>query len=167
MSVCFIHSNWAQQDPAAMYSDSAVERDTQFCFFEDQHTSDRPRKWQSWSQVYIRHMSLSGMITCMLVFKEAELCITLHYWIWIYCCWIVLCSITMDEANTQGLWHQREECASLLRQWECYQDCSQPSSALEEKAHPDSSSFSSWPCVEGRYLHRPRMHWRSAGRYLH
>ena len=27
-----------------MYSDLAVERDTQFCFFEDQHTKDLPRK---------------------------------------------------------------------------------------------------------------------------
>ena len=42
---CLLHPrSRAQQDPAAMYSDSAVERDTQFCFFEDQHTSDRPRK---------------------------------------------------------------------------------------------------------------------------
>ena len=36
------------------------------------------------------------------------------------------------------------------------QDCSQSSSALEDKAHPDSSASSSRSCVEGRHLHRPR-----------
>jgi hypothetical protein len=32
---------------AAMYSASAVERDMQFCFLEDQHTKDLPRNWQA------------------------------------------------------------------------------------------------------------------------
>jgi hypothetical protein len=32
--VCLIHSNCAQQWPAAIYSASAVERATEFCFFE-------------------------------------------------------------------------------------------------------------------------------------
>ena len=123
--------------------------------------------WSGGPQVNIRHMSFPRTILGMLVLEEAELRITLYCWSWIHCCWILLCSIAMDEANPQGLWHQCEECATLLRQWGCYQDCSQPSSALEEKAHPDSSSFSSWPCVEGRHLHRPRKYWRPARRYLH
>ena len=46
LKVCFIHSNWAQQAPAAMYSASAVESATQFCFLELQDTRDRPRNWQ-------------------------------------------------------------------------------------------------------------------------
>ena len=54
-------------------------------------------------------MSLSGTITCLLVFIEAELCITLHCWIWIHCCWILLCAASTDEANSQGLWHQPEQ----------------------------------------------------------
>src|SRR3954463_15153219 len=44
LGVCFIHSNLAQQEPTSMYSASAVVNDTQFCFFEDQQTKDRPRK---------------------------------------------------------------------------------------------------------------------------
>ena len=43
--VCFIHNNWAQQLPAEIYSASAVERATKFCFFEDQETRDLPRNW--------------------------------------------------------------------------------------------------------------------------
>ena len=49
-------------------------------------------------------MSFSWSITCLLVFEEAELCITINCWIWIHCCWILLCSASMDEANSQGLW---------------------------------------------------------------
>src|ERR1044072_3005844 len=32
LNICFIQINWVQLLPAAMYSASAVERDTQFCF---------------------------------------------------------------------------------------------------------------------------------------
>src|SRR4030042_3306578 len=32
LSICFIHTSWEQLLPAAMYSASAVDRDTQFCF---------------------------------------------------------------------------------------------------------------------------------------
>ena len=123
--------------------------------------------WQSWSQVYIRHMSLSGTITCMLVFKEAELCISLHCWIWIHCCWILLRSASVDEANTQRLWHSSEASATLLRQWKRHQDCQQPSSALEDKAHWNSSSLSQRSCCEGRHWYHTRQHWRAIGRYLH
>ena len=124
--------------------------------------------WRSgWPQVNVRHMSFPRTILGTLVLEEVELRITLHCRSWVHCCWIMLCSIAMDETNPQGLWHQHEECSTLLRQWECYQDCTQPSSALEDKAHPDSSSFSSWPCVEGRHVHRPCKYWRLAGRYLH
>ena len=42
---------------------------------------------------------------------------------------------SMDEANSQGLWHQSETSASLLRQRKCHQDRQQPSSTLEDKAH--------------------------------
>jgi hypothetical protein len=41
--VCLIQSNCAQQWPAAMYSTSAVERATEFCFFESHDTKDLPR----------------------------------------------------------------------------------------------------------------------------
>ena len=44
LRVYFIHNNSVQQDPAAVYSASAVDRDTQFCFLEDQRTKDLPRK---------------------------------------------------------------------------------------------------------------------------
>src|SRR3954468_9217531 len=45
--VCLIHSNWVQALAAATYSASAVERDIQFCFLEDQHTKDLPRNWHA------------------------------------------------------------------------------------------------------------------------
>jgi hypothetical protein len=35
-----------QQWPAAIYSASAVERATEFCFFEAQDTRDLPKNWQ-------------------------------------------------------------------------------------------------------------------------
>jgi hypothetical protein len=41
------HSYCAQQLAAAINSASVVERDTQFCFLDDQHTKDLPRKWQA------------------------------------------------------------------------------------------------------------------------
>ena len=41
----------------------------------------------------------------------------------------------MDEANSQGLWHPSKASATLLRQRKRHQDCQQPSSALEDKAH--------------------------------
>ena len=123
--------------------------------------------WSGGSPVNIRHMPFPRTILSMLVLEEAELRITLYCWSWVHCCWFVLCSIAMNEANPQGLRHQCEECASLLWQWKCHQDCSQPSSALEDKAHSDSSSFSSWSRVEGRHLHRAREDWRTASRYLH
>ena len=41
----------------------------------------------------------------------------------------------MDEANTQRLWHSSEASATLMRQRKRHQDCQQPSSALEDKAH--------------------------------
>ena len=118
-------------------------------------------------EVYIRHMSLSGTTTCLLVFKEAELCITLNCWIWIHCCWILLCSASMDEANSQGLWHQPETSTSLLRQWECHQNSQQSSPTLEDKAHWNSSSLSQRSCYEERYRYHSRQHWRATGRYLH
>ena len=93
-------------------------------------------------------MSLSGTITCILVFKEAELCISLHCWIWIHCCWILLRSASMNEANTQRLWHSSEASATLLRQWKRHQDRQQPSSALEDKAHSDPSSLSQRSCLK-------------------
>ena len=45
LKVAFIQSNWAQQLPAEMYSASAVESATLFCFFNDQDTSDLPNSW--------------------------------------------------------------------------------------------------------------------------
>ena len=122
---------------------------------------------QSWSQVYIRHMSLSWTISCLLVFKEAELCIPPHSWIWIHCYWILLCSASLDEANSQGLRHQHEECATLPRQWKRHQDCQESSSALEDKAHWDSSSLSQRSCHQGRYWYHSRQYWRAIGWYLH
>jgi hypothetical protein len=44
--ICLIQSSCAQQWPAAMYSASAVERATEFCFFEAQDTKDLPKNWQ-------------------------------------------------------------------------------------------------------------------------
>ena len=43
--VCLIQSSWAQHASAATYSASAVERATQFCFFELQDTRNRPKNW--------------------------------------------------------------------------------------------------------------------------
>ena len=123
--------------------------------------------WQGWSQVYIRHMSLSWTISCLLVFIEAELCVSLHCWIWIHCCWILLRSASMDEANSQGLWHPPKACATLLWQWERHQDFPQSSSTLEDKAHSNPSSFSQGSCVEGRHWYHSRQHWIAIVRYLH
>jgi hypothetical protein len=41
--VCRIQSSCAQQLPAATYSALTVDRATEFCFLEDQHTRDLPR----------------------------------------------------------------------------------------------------------------------------
>ena len=71
----------------------------------------------------------------------------------------MLCSIVVDEANPQGLRHQHEECGTLLRQCECNQDYIQPSTTLEDQAHPDSSSFSLGPCPQGQYPHRLSEDW--------
>ena len=43
--VCLIHKSCAQQLPAATYSALVDERDTQFCFLEDQLTKEQPRNW--------------------------------------------------------------------------------------------------------------------------
>jgi len=43
-SICFIHTSWEQLLPAAMYSASAVDRDTQFCFLLNQEIRLFPRK---------------------------------------------------------------------------------------------------------------------------
>ena len=42
-SCCLIHKIWATQLPAATYTDSAVDNATQFCFFENQDTSELPK----------------------------------------------------------------------------------------------------------------------------
>ena len=59
LKVAFIQSNWAQQLSAKMYSASAVENATLFCFFDDQDTSDLPNSWHcpmcSFSQLCIPH----------------------------------------------------------------------------------------------------------------
>ena len=90
--------------------------------------------WQSGGpQVNVRHMSFPRTILGMLVLKETELRISVYFWSSIHCCWFLLCSIAMDEVNPQGLWHQCEECATLLRQWESYQDCTQPSQHSKTK----------------------------------
>ena len=44
--VAFIQSNCAQQLPALMYSASAVDSSTLFCFFDDHETRDLPSNWQ-------------------------------------------------------------------------------------------------------------------------
>ena len=44
VSICFIQIIWEQLLPAAMYSASAVERDTQFCFLLNQETRLFPKK---------------------------------------------------------------------------------------------------------------------------
>ena len=41
-SCCLSQSTWEQQAAAAMYSASAVERATEFCFFEDHDTRQGP-----------------------------------------------------------------------------------------------------------------------------
>ena len=43
--VCLIHRSCVQQLPAATYSASVDERDTQLCFLEDQLTREQPRNW--------------------------------------------------------------------------------------------------------------------------
>ena len=42
-SYCLIHKIWATQLPAATYLDSVVNSATQFCFFENQDTSELPK----------------------------------------------------------------------------------------------------------------------------
>jgi hypothetical protein len=42
-----------------MYSSSVVERDTQVCFFEDQHTKDLPRNWQDLKVDFLSTLSLA------------------------------------------------------------------------------------------------------------
>src|SRR4030066_2116456 len=46
LSICFIHSSWEQLLPAAMYSASAVDKDTQFCFLLNHEIRLLPRKKQ-------------------------------------------------------------------------------------------------------------------------
>ena len=46
LNVDLIHNNCAQQLPALIYSASAVERATLFCFFDDHDTKDLPNNWQ-------------------------------------------------------------------------------------------------------------------------
>ena len=48
-------------------------------------------------------------------YSKKQNCVSLYCWIWIQCCWILLCSPSLDEANSQRLWYPSEECASLLR----------------------------------------------------
>jgi hypothetical protein len=43
LRVSLIQSNCTQQWPVAIYSASAVERATEFCFFEAQDTRDLPK----------------------------------------------------------------------------------------------------------------------------
>ena len=45
LKVAFIQSTCAQQLPADMYSASAVDNATLFCFFDDHETSDLPNNW--------------------------------------------------------------------------------------------------------------------------
>jgi hypothetical protein len=45
LKVAFINSNYAQQLPALMYSVSAVESATLFCFLDVHDTSDLPSNW--------------------------------------------------------------------------------------------------------------------------
>ena len=44
--VYLIHKSCAQQAPAATYSASVVDKETEFCFLELQATKDRPMNWQ-------------------------------------------------------------------------------------------------------------------------
>src|ERR1044072_1195550 len=43
-SICFIQKSWVQLLPAAMYSASVVDKDTQFCFLLNHETRLFPRK---------------------------------------------------------------------------------------------------------------------------
>ena len=104
--------------------------------------------WSCGPQVNIRHMPFPRKLLSMLVLEVAELRISLYCWSWIHCCWILLRSASVDEANAQRLWHSSEASATLLRQRKRHQDCQQPSSALEDKAHWNSSSLSQRSCHE-------------------
>jgi hypothetical protein len=42
-----------QQAPAAMYSASAVDKATLFCFFDVHDTSDLPSKWHPLEVLYL------------------------------------------------------------------------------------------------------------------
>ena len=46
LKVCFIHKSCAQYAPAVTYSAFAVDKATEFCFFELHAIKDRPRNWQ-------------------------------------------------------------------------------------------------------------------------
>src|SRR3954471_20160695 len=69
--VCLIHSNWVQALAAATYSASAVERDIQFCFLENQHTKDLPRNWQAPDVDFLSSLSPPNPNTC--IHKEQKL----------------------------------------------------------------------------------------------
>jgi hypothetical protein len=64
---------------------------------------------------YFKHcLSVSGEIPGVLGFKETKLSISFYRRSRVHCCRPLLCAITLDEANPQGLWLQIEQSPSPM-----------------------------------------------------
>jgi hypothetical protein len=59
-------------------------------------------------------LSFSGEIPSVLGFKETKLSSSFYRLSRVYCCRSLLCAITLDEANPQGLWLQVEQNSSPM-----------------------------------------------------
>jgi hypothetical protein len=62
----------------------------------------------------LRDLSVSGEIPGVLGFKETELSSSFYRRSRVYCRSSLLCAITLDEANPQGLWLQIEQIPSPM-----------------------------------------------------
>jgi hypothetical protein len=62
----------------------------------------------------IKDLSVSGKIPGVMGFKETKLHSSFHRRSRVHCCRILLCAITLDEANPYGLWLQVEQSPSPM-----------------------------------------------------
>jgi hypothetical protein len=63
---------------------------------------------------HIRDLLVSGKISGVMGFKETKLSSSFHRRSRVHCRRPLLCAITLDEANPQGLWLQIEQSPSLM-----------------------------------------------------
>jgi hypothetical protein len=78
----------------------------------------------------------------VLGFKETKFSSSIHRRSQVYCCWIQLCIITLDEANFEGLWLQTEQSPSPMWKWECNPHGGQSCWTQPHKAHRHPVSLS-------------------------